>query len=51
MASNSEIAIDRPDDDLLEQTIEFISHFSETLSVIVDTFPFGNPGAPIPDFT
>ncbi|KAN0103997.1 hypothetical protein V8E52_011427 [Russula decolorans] len=47
----SEIAVDRPPDVLevpAEQSIEFESHFSDTSSVVVDTFPFGNPGAPIP---
>jgi len=47
----SEIAVDRPPDILEghpEQSIEFDSHFSDTSSVVVDRFPFGNPGAPIP---
>ena len=46
-----EIAVDRPSDlpeGSAEQSIEFDSHFSDTSSVVVDTFPFGNPGAPIP---
>ncbi|KAN0111330.1 hypothetical protein V8E52_008605 [Russula decolorans] len=47
----SEIAVDRPPDVLevpAKQLIEFESHFSDTSSVVVDAFPFGNPGAPIP---
>jgi hypothetical protein len=46
-----EIAVDRPPDVLEghpEHLIEFHSIFSETSLVVVDTFPFGNPGAPIP---
>ena len=46
----SKIAVDRPPDVLegpAEQSMDF-SHFSDTSSVIVDRFPFGNPGAPIP---
>ena len=46
-----EIAVDRPSDvpeGPAEQSIEFDSHFSDTSSVVVVGFPFGNPGAPIP---
>lgn len=49
--NTGEIAVDGPPDDLegpAEQTIEFDSHFSDTLSVVVDVFPFGNAGAPMP---
>jgi hypothetical protein len=45
------IAVDRPPDvleGLTEPSIEFDSSFSDTSSVVVDVFPFGNPGAPIP---
>ena len=52
MATNAcEIAADRPSDipeDTAEQSIEFESNFSRTSSVVVEVFPFGNPGAPIP---
>lgn len=46
----TEIAVDRPHDVLEgpEQSIEFDSQFTDTSSVVVDTFPYGNPGAPIP---
>jgi hypothetical protein len=45
--------VDSPPDDLdaegpAEQSIEFDSNFSDASSVAVDSFPFGNPGAPIP---
>ena len=46
-----EIAVDRPPDVLEapgEDSIEFDSRFSSTSSVLVESFPFGNPGAPIP---
>jgi hypothetical protein len=46
-----EIAVDEPSDipeGLAEQSIEFESRFSDTSTVVVDYFPFGNPGAPIP---
>ena len=52
MSTNAtEIAVDRPSDVLevpAEQSIEFNSHFSDTSLVVVDVFPFGKPGAPIP---
>jgi hypothetical protein len=31
-----------------EQSIEIDSSFTDASSVVVDAFPFGNPGAPIP---
>lgn len=46
-----EIAVDGPPDvleDPAEHSIEFDSHFSDASSVVVNPFPFGNPGAPIP---
>jgi hypothetical protein len=46
-----EIAAETPSDvleDAAEQSIEFESNFSGTSSVVIDIFPFGNPGAPIP---
>ena len=53
MTTACEIAVNRPPDvppeGPAEQSIEFDSHFSDTSSVVVDIFPFGNPGAPIPD--
>jgi hypothetical protein len=50
------IADDRPPDVLEgsgvegsgDHSIEFYSNFSDTSSVVIDAFPFGNPGAPIP---
>ena len=52
MLTNScEIAADSAPDTLEdngEQSIEFESNFSRASSVIVEVFPFGNPGAPIP---
>lgn len=49
-----QIPVDRPPSDILEdlaeqpETIEFDSYFLETSSVVIDVFPFGNPGAAIP---
>jgi len=46
-----EIAADNPSnvpDGLGERSVEFESRFSDTSTVVVDRFPFGNPGAPIP---
>jgi len=34
--------------DPAEGSIEFESHFSDVSMVVVDHFPFGKPGAPIP---
>ena len=42
------IADDSDPSDLAEESIEFESHFSDGSIVVVDHFPFGNPGAPIP---
>ena len=45
------ITMDRPSDilkDGAEQTIAMESNFSDASTVVVDLFPFGNPGAPIP---
>ena len=54
MTNSGEIAVgglsDIPED-LAEQSIEFESHFSDTSTVVVDHFPFGNPGASIPGAT
>jgi hypothetical protein len=50
MVNASKIATDRPPDSLEgsdEHLIKFDSQFSETSLVIVDVFPFGQPGAPI----
>jgi hypothetical protein len=41
----SEIAVDTPSD-ILENVAQ--SNFSDPSSVVVDAFPYGNPGAPIP---
>jgi hypothetical protein len=52
--NTGEIAVDEPSDisdSLAEQSFEFQSHFSDTSTVVVDRFPFGNPGAPIPGAT
>ena len=52
--NTGKIAVDEPSDipdTLPEQTIEFESHFLDTSTVVVDQFPFGNPGAPIPGTT
>jgi hypothetical protein len=46
-----EIAVDQPADlseGLAEQSIEFQSHFSDSSTLVVDHFPFGEPGAPLP---
>jgi hypothetical protein len=55
MTTNAgEIAADDPSDppeDHADQTFEFESHFLDTSTVVVDGFPFGNPGAPIPGTT
>ena len=51
MTIDGEIAVDRrPDVPECpgEESIEFNSRFSFTSSVVVEGFPFGNPGAPIP---
>jgi hypothetical protein len=51
MTDPCEIADDRPPDVLEgsgDHLIEFYSNFLDTSSVVIDTFPFGNPGAPIP---
>jgi hypothetical protein len=47
-ANVCEIAADRPPDAREGASIEFESTFTDTLSVVVENFPFGNPGAPIP---
>lgn len=47
-----ENAVDGPSVDLeglAEPSIEFGSHFSDASTVVVEVFPFGKPGAPIPD--
>ena len=46
-----EIAVDRPSDipeEGGEETIEIESNSTKSSSVVVDIFPFGDPGAPIP---
>jgi hypothetical protein len=32
---------------IVELSIEYEAQFSDTSSVVVDCFPFGNPGAPV----
>jgi hypothetical protein len=47
-----ENAVDGPSVDLeglAEPSIEFGSHFSDASTVVMEVFPFGKPGAPIPD--
>ena len=47
-----EIAVDEPADvpeELAEHSIEFESRFTDM--VVIESFPFGNPGAPIPGVT
>ena len=51
LTDTCEIAVDSAPDILEndgEQSIEFESNFSRTSSVVVEVFPFGSPGAPIP---
>ena len=52
-ANTGEIAVDEPADgsELAEHSIEFEAHFTDTSTVVIDNFPFGNPGAPIPGAT
>ena len=38
-------------EELAQPSIEFGSRFMDTSTVIIDQFPFGNPGAPIPGAT
>ena len=50
-ANTGEIAIDEPSDmpeACTKHSIESESCFSDTSTVVIDYFPFGNPGAPIP---
>lgn len=48
--NSSEIAADRPPDNQEEgeETILIESNSTKTTSVVVDVFPFGDPGAPLP---
>jgi len=49
-ANTGKIAMDEPSnmpEARTEHLIESESHFSDTSTVIIDYFPFGNPGAPI----
>jgi hypothetical protein len=51
MTDPCKIAVNRPPDDLggpVYHSIEFESNFSDASSVVINTFLFGNPGAPIP---
>ena len=49
--NTGEIAVDEPDvpEGLAEHSIEFESRFTDT--AVIEPFPFGNPGAPIPGAT
>ena len=50
-ANTGEIAMDEPSDmpeAHAEHSIESKLRFSDTSTVVIDYFPFGNPGAPIP---
>ena len=49
-ANTGEIAVDEPAD-VPEHSIEFEARFTDTSTVVIDNFPFGNPGAPIPGAT
>lgn len=51
VTDTGEIAVNEPFeilDNQGEQSFEFQSHFSDTSTVVMERFPFGDPGAPIP---